>query len=54
MLHLCHDENKDKIYEVELSWVTAHNGHRFEQVPLHLKEQAENLALQQIQQEQDE
>ncbi len=53
-LHLCHDENKEKIYEIEVSWVTEQNQHVFEQVPLDLKEQAENQALQQIQQEQDE
>jgi 20S proteasome subunit alpha 7 len=44
-LHLSHDDNKDKIYELEISWVCDESNHIHTLVPTLLKEEAENLAL---------
>eukprot|EP01060_Flectonema_neradi_P037965 TRINITY_DN781_c4_g1_i1.p1 TRINITY_DN781_c4_g1~~TRINITY_DN781_c4_g1_i1.p1 ORF type:complete len:246 (+),score=47.74 TRINITY_DN781_c4_g1_i1:54-791(+) len=40
ILHLVHDDQKDKLYEMELAWVTKDNGKNFEPVPSGIAEPA--------------
>ncbi|KAK7714139.1 putative proteasome subunit alpha type-7 [Diaporthe eres] len=47
IIHLAHDDNKDKEYELEMTWISNHDGPtkgRHEEVPKALREEAERLA----------
>jgi len=48
MLHLCHEEFKEKKFEFELSWVCADSKNKHELVPKELREDAEKRALESI------
>jgi len=36
-LHLCHEEFKDKRFEIELSWITQETNFEHEMIPRELK-----------------
>eukprot|EP01063_Lacrimia_lanifica_P017558 TRINITY_DN24613_c0_g1_i1.p1 TRINITY_DN24613_c0_g1~~TRINITY_DN24613_c0_g1_i1.p1 ORF type:complete len:263 (+),score=117.11 TRINITY_DN24613_c0_g1_i1:56-790(+) len=40
ILYSVHDDQRDKIYEMELAWVTEENGRRFQKVPKDIAEPA--------------
>ncbi|KAK7729255.1 putative proteasome subunit alpha type-7 [Cytospora paraplurivora] len=47
IIHLAHDDNKDKEYELEMSWISNHDGPtkgRQEEVPKALRDEADRLA----------
>lgn len=47
IIHTAHDDNKDKEYELEMSWISNHDGPtkgRHEEVPKALREEALRLA----------
>lgn len=47
IIHAAHDDNKDKEYELEMSWISNHDGPtkgRHEEVPKKLREEALRLA----------
>ncbi|CAI9736998.1 proteasome subunit alpha type-3-like [Octopus vulgaris] len=44
IIHVVHDEIKDKAFELELSWVGEHTGGKHELVPTHILEEAETAA----------
>lgn len=46
IIYRVHDEVKDKLFELELGWVCAESGNRFQLVPKDLFEQAEAAAKQ--------
>lgn len=45
-IYRVHDEVKDKLFELELAWVCADSGNRFQIVPQDLFAQAEAAAKQ--------
>lgn len=47
IIHAAHDDNKDKEYELEMTWISRHDGPtkgRHEEVPKELREEALRLA----------
>jgi len=48
MLHLCHEEFKEKKFELELSWLCPLSKNQHEMVPKDLKEEAEKKAFESI------
>lgn len=47
IIHVAHDDNKDKEFELEMTWISSLNGPtrgRHESVPRELLEEAERLA----------
>lgn len=49
IIHTAHDDNKDKEYELEMSWISNHDGPtkgRHEEVPKKLREEALRVAKQ--------
>lgn len=47
IIYVAHDDNKDKEFELELTWISSLNGPtkgRHEDVPKELREEAEALA----------
>lgn len=52
MLHLCHEEFKEKKFELELSWICPESKNRHEMVPKELREDAEKRALESIEEDQ--
>ncbi|ROV96587.1 hypothetical protein VMCG_07764 [Cytospora schulzeri] len=56
IINLAHDDNKDKEYELEMSWISNHDGPtkgRHEEVPKALREEAERLAKEEDDDEDD-
>jgi len=45
MLHLCHEEFKEKKFEIELSWICDESKHLHQLVPTELKENAEKKSI---------
>jgi 20S proteasome subunit alpha 7 len=45
-----HDEVKDKYFELELSWISDETGHVHKLVPKDIKEEAERLAKEALEQ----
>jgi 20S proteasome subunit alpha 7 len=44
IIHKVHDDSKDKLWELEMSWVCNESGRKFQLVPANLVEEAESLA----------
>jgi len=51
MLHLCHEEFKEKKFEIEMSWICDETKHKHQIVPKDLQKIAEEKALAAIEQE---
>lgn len=43
-IYTCHDDAKDKDFELELSWICAESKYKHQFVPNDIKEEAERLA----------
>lgn len=43
-IYTCHDDAKDKEFELELSWICAESQYKHQFVPAELKAEAERLA----------
>ncbi|KAK1077469.1 putative proteasome subunit alpha type-7, partial [Friedmanniomyces endolithicus] len=57
IIYLAHDDNKDKDFELEMTWVSAVSGPtkwRHEEVPKELREEAERLAKKALEGEDEE
>ncbi|KAF7194999.1 putative proteasome subunit alpha type-7 [Pseudocercospora fuligena] len=57
IIYVAHDDNKDKEFELEMTWISAVSGPtkgRHEEVPKHLREEAERLAKIAIEGEDEE
>ena len=57
ILHLVNDDNKDKDFELEMTWVSSLDGPtkgRHEPVPRELREEAERLAKKALQGDENE
>ena len=54
ILHLTHDENKDKDFELEMGWICEESGWQFQRVPLDLRDQANREAREEIEDEEGE
>jgi len=48
ILHMIHDEVKDKDFELEMAWICDESKHTFEMVPQDIKEAAEKQAKSQL------
>lgn len=53
-IHMVHDENKDREYELELSWVSAETGMKHQMVPKDLYEEAKAYAQSSTQDEMED
>jgi len=56
-MHIVNDDNKDKDFELEMTWVSSLDGAtkgRHEPVPRELREEAERLAKRALQPEESE
>jgi 20S proteasome subunit alpha 7 len=49
---LCHEEFKEKKFELELSWICPESNNKHEMVPKSLREDAEKRALESIEEDQ--
>lgn len=47
-IYKVHDEIKDKMFELEMSWICSESGNKFELVPEELRKEAEQLAEQAV------
>jgi 20S proteasome subunit alpha 7 len=47
-IHSCHDEVKDKEFELELSWIGPDSNFRYELVPRDIKAEAQQYARARI------
>jgi 20S proteasome subunit alpha 7 len=57
IIYVAHDDNKDKEFELEMSWVSGHDGPtkgRHVEVPKALREEAERLAKKALEGEDDD
>jgi 20S proteasome subunit alpha 7 len=57
IIYISHDDNKDKEFELEMSWISARDGPtkgRHEEVPRALREEAERLAKQALEGDDDD
>ncbi|KAF2112833.1 nucleophile aminohydrolase [Lophiotrema nucula] len=57
IIYVAHDDNKDKEFELELTWISAVDGPtkgRHQEVPKELKEEAERLAKKALEGEDDD
>ena len=57
IIHVAHDDNKDKEFELEMTWISGAAGPtkgRHEEVPRALREEAERLAKKSIEGEEDD
>lgn len=57
IIYVAHDDNKDKEFELEMSWISGADGPtkgRHEEVPKHLREEAEKLAKKALEGDDDE
>jgi len=52
MLHLCHEEFKDKKYELEISWICDATEKVHKKIPKDLQEEVEKKALKSIEEDQ--
>lgn len=43
-IYTCHDDAKDKEFELELSWICAESKYKHQFVPHEIKQEAERLA----------
>ena len=48
IIHIAHEDNKDKEFEIEMTWVGRKTGGRHEQVPEEIRKEAEEWAKRQI------
>lgn len=53
IIYMVHDEVKDKMFELELSWVSKGTEGRHEMVPLHVQEAAERFAKEAMEEDSD-
>lgn len=56
IINLAHEDNKDKEYELEMSWISNHDGPtkgRHEEVPKALRDEAERLAKEEDDDDED-
>jgi 20S proteasome subunit alpha 7 len=57
IIHIAHDDNKDKDFELEMTWISSLDGPtkgRHEEVPKELLEEAERLAKKALEGDDDE
>jgi 20S proteasome subunit alpha 7 len=57
IIYVAHDDNKDKEFELEMTWISSLNGPtkgRHEEVPKELREEAEKLAKKALEGDDDE
>jgi 20S proteasome subunit alpha 7 len=57
IIHISHDDNKDKEFELEMSWISGADGPtkgRHEEVPRKLREEAEKLAKKALEGDDDD
>lgn len=57
IIHIAHDDNKDKEFELEMTWISSLDGPtkgRHEEVPKELLEEAERLAKKALEGDDDE
>lgn len=52
LLHLSHEEAKEKKYEIELSWIHESTGFRHQSIPKDLKSEIEKRVLEEIERDQ--
>jgi 20S proteasome subunit alpha 7 len=52
LLHLCHEEFKDRRFEIEISWITKETNYEHQMIPKDLKEKLDAQALEEIEKEQ--
>lgn len=53
IIYLVHDEVKDKMFELELSWVTKETGGKHVRVPKDVHEAAETFAKEALEEDSD-
>ena len=53
IIYQVHDEVKDKMFELELSWVTKETGGRHERVPKEVFDEAEKFAKAALEEDSD-
>ena len=53
IIYVVHDEVKDKMFELELSWVCKESGGKHERVPAALQEEAERFAKESLEEDSD-
>jgi 20S proteasome subunit alpha 7 len=54
IIHMVHDEAKDKEFEMEMSWICPETDNQHKFVPKHVVENAERLAKAALNQEMDQ
>ncbi|CAO3627963.1 nucleophile aminohydrolase [Cunninghamella echinulata] len=54
IIYTCHDDAKDKDFELELSWICAESKYKHQFVPKEIKEEAERLAKESLDDEMEE
>ena len=54
IIHQAHEDNKDKDYELEISWCTVETGGKHEFVPEDLLEEATKLAQEEEEEEEED
>lgn len=57
IIYVAHDDNKDKEFELEMTWISSLDGPakgRHEEVPKELREEAEKLAKKSLDDDDDE
>lgn len=57
IIYVAHDDNKDKEFELEMSWISGHDGPTkglHQEVPKALREEAERLAKKSLEDDDDE
>jgi len=54
MIHQCHDDVKDKAFELEMSWVCKDSGHVHQLVPAELVAEAETAAKAALEEDSDD
>jgi 20S proteasome subunit alpha 7 len=57
IIYVAHDDNKDKEFELEMTWISSLDGPtkgRHEDVPKELREEAEKLAKKSLDDDDDE
>jgi len=54
IIHLIHDDVKDKDFELEMAWISEETGRTFQMVPKEIKDNAEKLAKAKLEDEMDD
>ena len=57
IIHIAHEESKDKEFELEMTWISSMDGPtkgRHQEVPKHILEEAERLAKKALEGEDEE